>query len=248
MVQFVWYFLNSFKTVYFCSLLKIHLENIHGLGKFQSFRESFSCVWKIFSGIERFFVVTLYSKKFWKKTLNTTAKEIILHAVCIWNRSVGEIAHKSSHPGPYQLLVNALQRQDLHPTKPTPKMNHLPHLKTHLKNTYTMTAGDYKATYTHQIKKFAQQMCAQLILKQMHPELKYYGDLLRLYGRKVDREKVKRKEDQRSITDLQTKGKWGEPNWELLEKLKAVMQTVIPVPLKPGETSRIRYWIRVYIT
>ncbi|OQV13112.1 putative Microprocessor complex subunit DGCR8 [Hypsibius exemplaris] len=163
----------------------------------------------------------------------------IFDDIVIEDHRVAEIAHKSSHPAPYQLLVSAMCRQGAPSTQQRP--NFESKKKAHLKNVYTMTAGVHRVSFTHQLHQFAKQMCSQLILKEMHPELKYYGDLLKLYGRKVDREKVKKKEDQRSITDLQTKGKWGEPNWELLEKLKDVMRTVTPMPLKPGETSRIRY-------
>ena len=93
----------------------------------------------------------------------------------------------------------------------------------------------------HEKRNDAKQQAAQKILKEMHPELKYYGELLKLYGREYHEGVKKKKEVQRAITDLQGRGNWGEPNYELLEKLRQEMKKVVPVPVKPGESSRIRY-------
>jgi hypothetical protein len=196
----------------------------------------------IFSEFDPFgdlFKLPVYYPNYFQARSTINKDDDIFDDILIDDHRISEIAHKSSHLAPYQLLVNALQRLDTHTTLQRPEFESKK--KGHLKNVYTMKAGKHTVSYTHQLHNFAKQMCSQLILKEMHPELKYYGDLLKLYGRHVDREKVKKRENQRAITDLQTKGKWGEPNWELLDKLKEVMKSVTPVPLRSGETSRIRY-------
>ena len=155
--------------------------------------------------------------------------EIVFRDIEIQDERVEGVCHKADVPKPFQLLTTALSRMQgsqhkkanftakVDPTKPR-------------KNEYTMTVvvgtRTYSAFIVYEKKHEAKHLCAQKILQDMHPDLKYYGQLLELYGQSYHRKNQEKKATQRSITDLQAKGKWGEPNWELLEKLKEEMRKI----------------------
>ncbi|GAV09505.1 hypothetical protein RvY_19037 [Ramazzottius varieornatus] len=169
--------------------------------------------------------------------------EDIFRDIAIEDQRVNDITHKAGIAQPYQLLNLALTRRQ-------GSQHQKVDFKTEVgksgakKNDYHMraVAGDreYSAMIVSPERHIAKQMCAQKILQEMHPDLKYYGQLLELYGESHQRNIRKKKATQRSITDLQAKGKWGEPNWELLDKLKEEMRK-IKVEAGSQRHSSIRY-------
>ncbi|OQV13069.1 putative Microprocessor complex subunit DGCR8 [Hypsibius exemplaris] len=108
-------------------------------------------------------------------------------------------------------------------------------------NEYTMTAGPYTASVIMGEPLKAKFLCAQRILKQMHPELPRYVDVLRLYGAEYTARIQQRREQDRSIyaTVAGPSVVEREPNWALMEKLREEMHKVLPVC--PGALSSIRY-------
>eukprot|EP00106_Octopus_bimaculoides_P012648 XP_014780090.1 PREDICTED: microprocessor complex subunit DGCR8-like [Octopus bimaculoides] len=75
-------------------------------------------------------------------------------------------------------------------------------------------------------KREGKQQAAQAILQRLHPHITSWGSLLRLYGRisfKIIREK---KEEEQSITELQSQAKSNKPNTAVLEKLREEMRKI----------------------
>ncbi|XP_055342146.1 LOW QUALITY PROTEIN: microprocessor complex subunit DGCR8-like [Paramacrobiotus metropolitanus] len=159
-------------------------------------------------------------------------EEDIFHDIAIDDPRIWEISFKAGIPAPYEILTRALRRT--HRSEPIRiESKRLGHLK----NEYTMTCGDLTIAVISQKRDAARHLCAQKLLKKIHPELQYYGQVLKMYGTAQQRHLQKKKEVQRTITDLQTKAKLGQPNWELLEKLKTEMAKVVAVPLRSGEKA-----------
>ncbi|KAL3289749.1 hypothetical protein HHI36_023146 [Cryptolaemus montrouzieri] len=130
---------------------------------------------------------------------------------------VAEFCAKTTEPSPHDILLTCLQRNfgldDL-------KINYQGNTSKNKKNEFTMTVGKHTATVTCQNKRDGKQRASQAILQALHPNLKSWGSLLRLYGnRSVKSFKVKKLEEQ-EITLLQSKAAVNSPNFAILDKLK----------------------------
>lgn len=75
-------------------------------------------------------------------------------------------------------------------------------------------------------RHLAKQRLAMALLRRLNPSERTYADLLRLYGSQTSRPK-ERKAQVRKIVTMQGKrsGK-GEPNWQLLDELKASLRRI----------------------
>lgn len=136
---------------------------------------------------------------------------------------VYELCNKAGQPTPYQILLECLRRNyGMGDTQCQMDMKTLKHQKSE----FTMTVGKHKASVVCKNKREGKQQAAQAILQRLHPHITSWGSLLRLYGRisfKIIREK---KEEEQSITELQSQAKSNKPNTAVLEKLREEMRKI----------------------
>ena len=72
-------------------------------------------------------------------------------------------------------------------------------------------------------KKVGKQTAAQELLQKIHPQIKTFGSLLRLYGRGSCLTPKEKKEEEQKITELQSAACPNRPNYAILNKLKEQM-------------------------
>ncbi|KAL0867474.1 hypothetical protein ABMA27_008260 [Loxostege sticticalis] len=88
----------------------------------------------------------------------------------------------------------------------------------------TMKVGKHTATVVCKNKKTAKQRASQAILQALHPHVRSWGSLLRLYGSRSVKSCKEKKLEEQQITLLQDKARHNEPNYAVLEKLRHEMQ------------------------
>lgn len=88
----------------------------------------------------------------------------------------------------------------------------------------TMKVGKHTASVICKNKKTAKQRASQAILQALHPHVRYWGSLLRLYGSKSVKSCKEKKLEEQQITLLQDKARHNEPNYAVLEKLRQEMR------------------------
>lgn len=88
----------------------------------------------------------------------------------------------------------------------------------------TMSVGQHRATVVCKNKKAAKQRASQAILQALHPHVKSWGSLLRLYGSRSVKSCKEKKLEEQQITLLQDKARHNEPNHAVLAKLRADMR------------------------
>lgn len=88
----------------------------------------------------------------------------------------------------------------------------------------TMRVGQHTATVVCKNKKTAKQRASQAILQALHPHVKSWGSLLRLYGSRSVKSCKEKKLEEQQITLLQDKARHNEPNHAVLAKLRAEMR------------------------
>lgn len=140
---------------------------------------------------------------------------------------VAEFCAKTTEPSPHDVLLTCLQRnfglragENGAEVAQTPKVHYQGNAASGKRNEFTMTVGRHTVTVQCQNKREGKQRAAQAILQAMHPHLKCWGSLLRLYGnRSVKSFKVKKQEEQ-EITLLQSKAAVNSPNHAILDKLR----------------------------
>ncbi|XP_069357141.1 microprocessor complex subunit DGCR8 isoform X2 [Maniola hyperantus] len=100
----------------------------------------------------------------------------------------------------------------------------------------TMKVGKHSATVVCKNKKTAKQRASQVILQALHPHVRSWGSLLRLYGSKSVKSCKEKKQEEQQITLLQDKARHNEPNYAVLEKLRNEMrklrerdESVVPI-------------------
>ncbi|XP_045770626.1 microprocessor complex subunit DGCR8-like [Maniola jurtina] len=100
----------------------------------------------------------------------------------------------------------------------------------------TMKVGKHSATVVCKNKKMAKQRASQVILQALHPHVRSWGSLLRLYGSKSVKSCKEKKQEEQQITLLQDKARHNEPNYAVLEKLRNEMrklrerdESVVPI-------------------
>lgn len=95
----------------------------------------------------------------------------------------------------------------------------------HQKNEFTMTVGTkHSATVHCRNKREGKQRAAQAILAKLHPNVKSWGQLLRMYGRGSCKTPKEKKEEEQKITELQSTACANRPNHAILRKLNEEMQ------------------------
>ncbi|XP_039752488.1 microprocessor complex subunit DGCR8 isoform X2 [Pararge aegeria] len=116
------------------------------------------------------------------------------------------------------------------------------HIHTEMKKTacqeveLTMKVGKHSATVVCKNKKTAKQRASQSILQALHPHVRSWGSLLRLYGSKSVKSCKEKKLEEQQITLLQDKARHNEPNYAVLDKLRNEMlklrerdESVVPI-------------------
>ncbi|XP_054280842.1 microprocessor complex subunit DGCR8-like [Macrosteles quadrilineatus] len=133
---------------------------------------------------------------------------------------VAEFCAKTTEPPPYAILLTCLSRNlGLGEVKSHYEMNS----KKHKEDEYTMTVGEHKATVVCKNKRDGKQRAAQAILQLLHPNIKHWGSLLRMYGNKSIKSVKEKKQEEQEITRLQSKASLNQPNFAILEKLRSEM-------------------------
>lgn len=133
---------------------------------------------------------------------------------------VAEFCTKTTEPPPYAILLNCLSRNmGFGNIKVHYEMNSKK-LKT---GEFTMQVGNHKATVVCKNKRDGKQRAAQAILQALHPNIVYWGSLLRMYGNRSIKNVKEKKQEQQEITGLQSKASINQPNFAILDKLRTEM-------------------------
>lgn len=88
----------------------------------------------------------------------------------------------------------------------------------------TMKVGKHSATVVCKNKKTAKQRASQAVLQALHPHVRSWGSLLRLYGSRSLKSCKEKKMEEQQITLLQDAARHNEPNYAVLDKLRAEMR------------------------
>lgn len=133
---------------------------------------------------------------------------------------VAEFCAKTTEPPPYAILLNCLTRNmGLGDIKVHYEMNS----KKYKDGEFTMEVGNHKATVVCKNKRDGKQRAAQAILQALHPNITYWGSLLRMYGNRSIKNVKEKKQEEQEITGLQSKAALNQPNFAILEKLRTEM-------------------------
>ncbi|XP_047538344.1 microprocessor complex subunit DGCR8 [Vanessa atalanta] len=146
---------------------------------------------------------------------------------------IAEFCAATCEPSPHAILLTCLLRNfgagDWHVNT---EMKKLEYQKIEL----TMRVGKHTATVVCKNKKTAKQRASQAILQALHPHVRSWGSLLRLYGSRSVKSCKEKKLEEQQITLLQDKARHNEPNYAVLEKLRNEMrklrerdESVVPI-------------------
>lgn len=141
-----------------------------------------------------------------------------------------ELSTKAGQPTPYQILLECLKRNAAFGD--TQMDNNIKMIK-HQQHEYTMKVGKHEVKVLCTNKREGKQKASQAMLEKLHPHIKTWGSLIRLYGfgsqRKAQEPPGKELSSTptTSTTDKSDKAgltqKFGPPNRAILEKLKKEM-------------------------
>ncbi|CAH2051589.1 unnamed protein product, partial [Iphiclides podalirius] len=141
--------------------------------------------------------------------------------VSIEDPRISEFCAATCEPSPHAILRTCLLRNfgagDRHIHT---EMKKLEYQKIEL----TMKVGKHSATVVCKNKKTAKQRASQAILQALHPHVRSWGSLLRLYGSRSVKSCKEKKLEEQQITLLQDKARQNEPNYAVLEKLRHEMR------------------------
>ncbi|KAI8124759.1 Microprocessor complex subunit DGCR8 [Lucilia cuprina] len=134
---------------------------------------------------------------------------------------VTEFCNKTTEPSPHAILLTCLQRnfglgEDV-------QINYEINRTHNKKNEFTMTVGKHTAKVLCKNKRQGKQLASQAILQILHPHIKTWGSLLRLYGNNSIKTFKEKKQEEQEITVLQSKAAINQPNHAILEKLRSEM-------------------------
>jgi microprocessor complex subunit DGCR8 len=133
---------------------------------------------------------------------------------------VAEFCAKTTEPSPHAILLTCLQRNfGLGEMEIKYEVNTMKHKK----NEFTMTVGKHTATVLCKNKRDGKQRASQAILQVLHPHIKTWGSLLRLYGNRSVKSFKEKKQEEQEITVLQSKAAINQPNYAILDKLQLEM-------------------------
>ncbi|XP_055905342.1 microprocessor complex subunit DGCR8 [Eupeodes corollae] len=157
-----------------------------------------------------------------KVSTKTNHKDLsVFDDIKIEDPRVEEFCNKTTEPVPHAILLTCLQRNfglgDV-------QINYEINRRKNKKNEFTMTVGKHVAKVVCKNKKEGKQLASQAILQILHPHIKTWGSLLRLYGNNSIKTFKEKKLEEQEITVLQSKAAINQPNYAILDKLKIEMQ------------------------
>ncbi|XP_058491943.1 microprocessor complex subunit DGCR8 [Solea solea] len=133
---------------------------------------------------------------------------------------VYELTNKAGLLSPYQILHECLKRN--HGMGDTSiKFEVIP--GKNQKSEYVMTCGKHTVRGWCKNKRVGKQLASQKILQMLHPHVKNWGSLLRMYGRESNK-MVKKENSDKSVIELQQYAKKNKPNLHILNKLQEEMR------------------------
>ncbi|CAK6950454.1 Hypothetical predicted protein [Scomber scombrus] len=133
---------------------------------------------------------------------------------------VYELTNKAGLLSPYQILHECLKRN--HGMGDTSiKFEVIP--GKNQKSEYVMICGKHTVRGWCKNKRVGKQLASQKILQMLHPHVKNWGSLLRMYGRESNK-MVKKESSDKSVIELQQFAKKNKPNLHILNKLQEEMR------------------------
>ncbi|CAG9760802.1 unnamed protein product [Ceutorhynchus assimilis] len=130
---------------------------------------------------------------------------------------VAEFCAKTTEPAPYDVLLTCLTRNfgldDL-------KIHYQGNTSKNQGNEFIMTVGKHTAQVACKNKREGKQRASQAILQKLHPSIRTWGSLLRLYGNRSVKSFKEKKLEEQEITSLQSKAAVNQPNHAILNKLR----------------------------
>ncbi|XP_068166705.1 microprocessor complex subunit DGCR8 [Antennarius striatus] len=140
--------------------------------------------------------------------------------ISIEDSRVYELTNKAGLLSPYQILHECLKRN--HGMGDTSiKFEVIP--GKNQKSEYVMTCGKHTVRGWCKNKRVGKQLASQKILQMLHPHVKNWGSLLRMYGRESNK-MVKKENSDKSVIELQQFAKKNKPNLHILNKLQEEMR------------------------
>ncbi|XP_075072916.1 microprocessor complex subunit DGCR8 isoform X2 [Mixophyes fleayi] len=140
--------------------------------------------------------------------------------ISIEDSRVYELTNKAGLLSPYQILHECLKRN--HGMGDTSiKFEVIP--GKNQKSEYVMTCGKHTVRGWCKNKRVGKQLASQKILQLLHPHVKNWGSLLRMYGRESTK-MVKQETSDKSVIELQQFAKKNKPNIHILNKLQDEMR------------------------
>ncbi|CAL8248829.1 unnamed protein product [Merluccius merluccius] len=139
--------------------------------------------------------------------------------ISIEDSRVYELTNKAGLLSPYQILHECLKRN--HGMGDTSiKFEVIP--GKNQKSEYVMTCGKHTVRGWCKNKRVGKQLASQKILQMLHPHVKNWGSLLRMYGRESNK-MVKKENSDKSVIELQQYARKNKPNLHILNKLQEEM-------------------------
>ncbi|XP_006640183.1 microprocessor complex subunit DGCR8 [Lepisosteus oculatus] len=140
--------------------------------------------------------------------------------ISIEDSRVYELTNKAGLLSPYQILHECLKRN--HGMGDTSiKFEVIP--GKNQKSEYVMTCGKHTVRGWCKNKRVGKQLASQKILQLLHPHVRNWGSLLRMYGRESNK-MVKKENSDKSVIELQQYAKKNKPNLHILNKLQEEMK------------------------
>ncbi|XP_006875882.1 PREDICTED: microprocessor complex subunit DGCR8 isoform X2 [Chrysochloris asiatica] len=140
--------------------------------------------------------------------------------ISIEDSRVYELTSKAGLLSPYQILHECLKRN--HGMGDTSiKFEVVP--GKNQKSEYVMACGKHTVRGWCKNKRVGKQLASQKILQLLHPHVKNWGSLLRMYGRESSK-MVKQETSDKSVIELQQYAKKNKPNLHILNKLQEEMK------------------------
>ncbi|XP_040107193.1 microprocessor complex subunit DGCR8 [Oryx dammah] len=140
--------------------------------------------------------------------------------ISIEDSRVYELTSKAGLLSPYQILHECLKRN--HGMGDTSiKFEVVP--GKNQKSEYVMACGKHTVRGWCKNKRVGKQLASQKILQLLHPHVRNWGSLLRMYGRESSK-MVKQETSDKSVIELQQFARKNKPNLHILSKLQEEMR------------------------
>ncbi|VDP07452.1 unnamed protein product [Soboliphyme baturini] len=141
----------------------------------------------------------------------------------ITDSRVHELSAKAGQPTPFVILQECLKRNSaLGNTTINMKIERIKHQQ----HEFILNVGKHEVRVFCSNKKEGKQKAAQSMLERLHPQIKTWGSLIRLYGYGAQRRLQETRKEKDSIIRLQSQSKRqpNEPNTAILSKLRSEMK------------------------